>query len=128
MDWQKAPEELVEFLALKMKNVDCQFRKMFGYPTYFINGNLFVGIHGEKIFLRLSESDIKKIGDAYPEVSGFEPMPGRAMKGYVVLPKSVYVDEKVLAELLDRSLEYASSLPPKQGKKQQVRMPKAIKR
>jgi hypothetical protein len=32
------------------------------------------------------------------EVCAFEPMPGRAMKGYVVLPKSVYSDDKLFVE------------------------------
>jgi TfoX/Sxy family transcriptional regulator of competence genes len=117
MEWKKAPEELVQFLAKKMENVDCQFRKMFGYPAYFINGNMFAGIHGDKLFIRLSEADVKKIMKAHLEVTPLEPMPGRAMSGYVVLPKPLYTDDKVFAEWLDRSIAYASSLPPKLRKK-----------
>jgi hypothetical protein len=90
---------------------------MFGYPAYFINGNLFTGIHGENLFIRLSGSDAAKTMKAHPEVTPFEPMPGRAMSGYVVLPKSILTDDKAFAELLDKSIEYASTLPPKQKKK-----------
>jgi hypothetical protein len=49
-------------------------------------------------------------------VSAFEPMPGRAMKGYVVLPKPVYSDNKLFGEWLDKSIRYVSSLPPKKKK------------
>ena len=58
---EKAPTELVDFIAVKMKNVKCDYKKMLGYPTYFINGNMFVGVHGEKLFLRLSDTDIADI-------------------------------------------------------------------
>jgi hypothetical protein len=47
----------------------------------------------------------------------FEPMPGRAMKGYVVLPKSLYSDDKAFAEWLDKSISYVAGLPPKKAKK-----------
>ena len=117
MEWKKAPEELVQFLAQKMKNVNCEYKKMFGYPAYFINANMFAGIHGDKLFLRLSESEVEEILDAHLNVTRFEPMPGRAMKGYVVIPESVYSDEKLFAKWLDKSVKFVSTLPPKQKKK-----------
>jgi len=89
MEWKKAPEELVTFLAQKMKNIKCEYKKMFGYPAYFINGNMFAGIHGEKLLLRLSESDVKEILSAQLNVTCFEPVQGKPMTGYVVLPKLI---------------------------------------
>ena len=50
----------------------------------------------------------------YKDVFAFEPMPGRAMKGYVVLPKSVYSDDKLFGEWLDKSIRFVSSLPHKE--------------
>ena len=90
---------------------------MFGYPAYFFNGNMFVGVHGDKLYLNLSDSDMSEIMEDCKDVTTFEPMPGRAMKGYVVLPKPVYSDEKLFAEWLDESINYVSSLPPKKGQK-----------
>jgi TfoX/Sxy family transcriptional regulator of competence genes len=116
MEWQKAPEELVQFLAEKMKNVNCDFRKMFGYPAYFVNGNMFAGIHGSKLFVRLSEEDVKRILKANSDVSLFEPMPGRPMKGYVVLPQSMYSKDATFDEWLEKSFKYVSGLPPKKKK------------
>lgn len=78
---------------------------MFGYPAYFVNGNMFAGIHGDILFLRLSDSEITNITKECRDASVFEPMPGRAMKGYVVLPKPVYSDDKLFAEWLDKSIK-----------------------
>jgi len=50
-------------------------------------------------------------------VAYFEPMPGRPMMGYIVLPKPVYSDDTIFAKWLDKSVKYASTLPPKQKKK-----------
>ena len=77
---------------------------------------MFVGVHGDKLFLRLSNADISEIMSDYKNVTAFEPMPGRAMKGYVVLPKTIYLDNKLFSEWLDKSIKYVSSLPEK-GKK-----------
>ncbi len=57
MEWKKAPAELVDFIMEKMKDRNCDYKKMFGYPAYFLNGNMFVGVHGDKLFLRLSDVD-----------------------------------------------------------------------
>ena len=61
MEWKKAPEELIKFLEERMKKVDCEHRTMFGYPAYFINGNMFAGAFQDILFLRLSEPDRAKI-------------------------------------------------------------------
>jgi TfoX/Sxy family transcriptional regulator of competence genes len=82
MEWKKAPQELVDFIMDKMKDKNCDYKKMFGYPACFFNGNMFVGVHGGKLFLRLSEADTAEIKKNYPNVIAFEPLPGRAMKGY----------------------------------------------
>ena len=101
----------------KMKDKNCDYKKMFGYPAFFSNGNMFVGVHGDKLFLRLSEADTAKIKKDYSSVTAFEPIPGRAMKGYVVLPKSIYSDNKAFTEWLDKSMKCAGELPPKKSKK-----------
>jgi TfoX/Sxy family transcriptional regulator of competence genes len=115
--FDKAPPELVEFIASKMHNVKCEYRKMFGYPAYFINGNMFAGLFGDKLFLKLSETDTTEIKKTCEDVGGLEPMPGRRMKGYVVLPKPVYSNDALFAEWLNRSIKYVSSLSPRQKKK-----------
>jgi TfoX/Sxy family transcriptional regulator of competence genes len=117
MEWKKAPTELVDFITERMKGLNCDYRKMFGYPAYFMNGNMFVGVFGDRLFLKLSDADVSKITESCKEVSPFEPMKGRPMKGYVFLPKSVYSDKASFDEWLDKSIKYVSSLPPKEKKK-----------
>ena len=116
MEWKKAPEDLVQFVTEKMKGINCDYRKMFGYPAYYINGNMFTGVLGDKIFLRLSHLDIEKISRGPRDISPFEPMKGRPMKSYVFLPKSVSSDQAFFDERLNKSVIYVSSLPPKKKK------------
>jgi TfoX/Sxy family transcriptional regulator of competence genes len=57
---------------------------MFGNLSGFVNGNMFCGLFGEDLFVRVSDDDqatVRKQGGR-----AFEPMPGRAMTGYVVVP------------------------------------------
>jgi TfoX/Sxy family transcriptional regulator of competence genes len=116
VEFKKAPPELVEFIKEKMKDVNCDYRQMFGYPAYFINGNMFAGLFGDKLLLRLSDLDFAATLKIHREAKVFEPMPGRAMKGYVALPKSVYSDDAEFAKLLNKSVNYVSSLPAKKSK------------
>jgi hypothetical protein len=41
---------------------------------------MFVGVHGDKLYLRLSDVDRAEIMKDCKGVTAFEPMPGRAMK------------------------------------------------
>jgi TfoX/Sxy family transcriptional regulator of competence genes len=116
VEFKKAPAELVEFIREKMKDVNCDYRQMFGYPAYFINGNMFAGLFGDKLLLRLSDVDFAETLKIHGEVKVFEPLPGRAMKGYVALPKSVYSDDTEFEKLLNKSVKYVSSLPQKISK------------
>ena len=54
-------------------------KKMFGQPAAFVNGNLFMGVFGENLFVRLSVSD-RTVARTSAGFAPFEPMPGRAMR------------------------------------------------
>jgi hypothetical protein len=114
MKWKKAPESLVNFLEDTTKDIECEPRKMFGYPCYFINGNMFLGAHEENLILRLSQED-KKMALKNPKIHEFKPM-GRTMKEYVTLREDVYTDQEVFPDLLSDSVKYTGSLPPKEKK------------
>src|ERR1700716_3368429 len=61
-------------------------RPMFGNLAAFVNGNMFAGLFGEELFVRLSDDDsakVRKLGGR-----DFEPMPGRAMNGYITVPST----------------------------------------
>jgi TfoX/Sxy family transcriptional regulator of competence genes len=116
MKWSKPPEGLVAFLAAAMKDVDCEYRKMFGYPAYFLHGNMFIGAFQDRLFLRLSKADRERLMTLHQEVIPFEPMPGRVMQEYVVIPESLYIKKEFFEEWLGKSILYTSSLLPKKKK------------
>ena len=91
-------------------------KKMFGQPAAFANGHLFMGVFGEKVFVRLSEPD-RREAKATPGFLPFEPMPGRAMREYWVLPPPVVKDRAQARRWVARSLTYALTLAPKSPKK-----------
>ena len=116
MQWKKTSEGLVKFLDDKMAGRKAERRKMFGYPCYFFNGNMFIGTFQEKIILRLGDEDRKIAMDAHKDMNYFEPMPGRKMGQYVVVPKEIREDPAIFDRLLELSVKYVSSLPPKKKK------------
>ncbi len=113
MKWEKAPEELKEALARAMEGIECQKRLMFGYPAYFVNGNMFAGLFQSSVFLRLSDEKVAALKKRHPSVAPLEPMPGRPMKGYVVLPQAIYGKEDAFKAMCRDAAEYTRSLAPK---------------
>ncbi len=116
MKWRKAPEELKAVLDLAMRGVAAEKRMMFGFPAYFINANMFIGLFEDKLFIRLSDDLRKSTEQRTGALKDLEPMLGRPMKDYVVLPQSLYSKEKDLEELIAAAAIHARSLPPKAKK------------
>lgn len=116
MEWKKITPELKALLEASMSSFDCEKRAMFGALTYFKNNNMFAGIHGDTIIIRLPDKDRQEILAKYKDAKPFEPMKGHFMKEYVALPESLYKNKTVLQEWLNRSFLHASSLPAKERK------------
>ena len=85
---------------------------MFGQPAAFANGNMCAGTFGSDLFVRLSTKDVETLSRV-PGVRPFEPMPGRPMRQYLVLPPALLGKPARAREWVERSIEYALSLPPK---------------
>ena len=110
--WDKSPPDLVDrFMEVTAARPAVTFRKMFGYPAAFLNGNLTTGLHQATWFVRLSESDAAELlgGGGGP----FEPMPGRAMRGYIVLSPADAADVGAAGAWVDRAIAHVATLPPK---------------
>ena len=92
MAWRKSPQRLIDlFDAIVPSGTGIERRKMFGYPAAFVNGNLFAGLHQEDFILRLDEPGREAlIRDCGAGI--FEPMPGRRMREYVVVPAAILAD------------------------------------
>ena len=121
MKWLKPSPQLLEtFEHLLPKTAGVDRRQMFGYPCGFFNGVWFMGCYQENdLVLRLSDQDRQEFL-ALPEARQFEPMPGRAMREFVMVPQWMFDDEPQLQAWIAKSLEYSLTLPPptkKKGKK-----------
>ena len=111
-----APAALTRQFEAMLSNIpDAEPRKMFGYLAGFIGGNLFAGIFRDSIVVRLPEADRAELlgmRGARP----FEPMPGRVMREYVILPKPFLADGGKLESWLMRARDYTAQLPAKAKK------------
>lgn len=103
---------IAQFHELLAAVPDATERKMFGQPAAFRFGNLFFGVFGEAVFVRLGESDAAEALRVL-RTKSFEPMPGRPMRGYVVLPPSVLARRSDAARWVRRAAEFVATLPPK---------------
>jgi len=121
MKWQKPSAELLEtFEHILPKASSVEKRKMFGYPTGYVDGNWFMGCFGENdIVLRLSEEDRQKFL-TLDEARQFEPMPGRVMREFVVIPSWMLNDPTNLQEWINKSMQYASTLLRQEKKKRRT--------
>lgn len=121
MAWRKSPQALVDLFDQAVpRGRDVERRRMFGYPAAFLNGHLFAGLHQEDFILRLPESARERAREDHG-ARPFEPMPGRRMREYVVLPEVLLRDRAILAAWLARSIRYVRSLPPKRPRAARTR-------
>jgi TfoX/Sxy family transcriptional regulator of competence genes len=87
-------------------------KPMFGNIASFINGNMFTGLFGNQIFVRLPENDRFRLLEE-EGTSEFSPMPGRAMKEYVTLPDIWRKEPDKIQEWLQKSLSWVGEMPEK---------------
>ena len=91
-------------------------RPMFGNISAFVNGNMFAGLFGDDLFVRVSEESRKELLEK-KGASLLEPMKGKPMKEYVVIPKAWRNQPETVQLWVSRSLDWTSRLPPKKTKK-----------
>jgi hypothetical protein len=65
MEFQKSPQELIDAFEAAMPGAPAMKRPMFGYPCGFVNGNMFMGLFADKMFVRLPEDSRAEL-DGYP--------------------------------------------------------------
>lgn len=112
-DWEKSSKDLIDlFAALAPRGAGIEQKQMFGWPCCFVSGNLFTGLHKQSMIFRLSEEDQAELLKQ-PDALRFEPMPGRAMRGYVALSNPLTHDRGQLQDWIGRSLRYALTLSAK---------------
>lgn len=111
--WEKSPPELVAaFAALIARRPELTPRRMFGYPAAFVGGHMATALHEDRWIVRLQAADRAELL-VQPGAVQFEPMPGRPMKEYVVLPPVLVANPTALDAWVDRAIAHVLTLPPK---------------
>ena len=80
-------ESIDFFRSLVPEDTRVAVRPMFGNFSAFVNGNMFFGLFGSDLFLRLSNEDRAELLKS-KGASMLEPMKGKPMKDYVVIPRT----------------------------------------
>ncbi|UVJ38976.1 TfoX/Sxy family protein [Arthrobacter sp. CJ23] len=106
----EADKEQFKSLLAGLPGID--IKPMFGNLGAFVNGNMFAGLFGSTIGLRLSDEDREALTSS-SETLPFGPA-GRPMAGYVGLP--VQDPGAKIEPWVARALEHVATLPPKAPK------------
>jgi hypothetical protein len=110
--FSKSPPELVErFAAVLDRYPHAARKKMFGYPAAFVGGNMATGLFADQWVVRLPDDQIQPAKDA--GAGSFEPMPGKPMKAFVVIPAADVEDDAAIRSWVERGLGHAASMPAK---------------
>jgi hypothetical protein len=113
MAWKKAPDALKALMEKAMAGIEAEKRTMFGFPCWFVSGNMFSGLFEDSVFVRLSPAQAEEARAAGRPFAPLTPMPGRPMKAYSVIPKEVHTASSRFRALLEEAAVYTVSLPPK---------------
>jgi TfoX/Sxy family transcriptional regulator of competence genes len=102
------------FTALVPAGPDVEIKPMFGNLGAFVHGNMFAGLFGSDVGVRLGDDDRA----ALQEVDGAGPFgpAERPMGGYVSLPASWRDQPETAADWVAKALDYVQAFPPKQKK------------
>jgi hypothetical protein len=114
--FEKPPTELVarfESVLARVATPETTRRQMFGHPCAWIGGNMATGLFASSWWVRLPPDEQERLLAA-GEATTFSVMPGRPMKGYVVMPDAVVEDDTAVDDWVRRALDYTATLPPKQ--------------
>jgi TfoX/Sxy family transcriptional regulator of competence genes len=86
-------------------------KPMFGNLGAFVDGNMFMGLFGADIGVKLDDASQRELSQAGGGPFGPAERP---MGGYVSLPNAI--SDADAKQWIGRSLAYVSSLPPKKKK------------
>lgn len=118
--WKESSPELVaRFEAALPRDPRITPRKMFGYPASFLSEGFFAGLFEERVVVRLP-ADVHAKTKALAKAASFDPMGGRPMKGWYVVPDAVAADGKKLGALLAELLPQLANHPEQPSAKKRA--------
>ena len=117
MAWKKSSAEAVErFVGALPTDAAGGRRKMFGYEACFVNGGFWAGMYQEEIVIKLPP-EVKAQTAELSAAKQFDPMGGRPMKNWWIVPRPVSESPKKLSALLVKTYGPVSAAPPQKKAK-----------
>ncbi len=86
-------------------------KKMFGGIGFMLHGNMACGVYEEKLIVRVGPEGYER-AMSMPHTAPFD-ITGRAMKGWVMIQPAGYESDEDLRQWVQRSVDFALTLPPK---------------
>ena len=105
-------EKLAERIRTSLKRKrNISERKMFGGVAFMASGNMFCGVVGEELMVRVGPDAYEEAlrGNAVREMD----FTGRPMRGMIYVGKAGIKTDAKLSEWIEKGLRFAKSLPPK---------------
>ena len=112
MQMPKPTDEDKEFFrSLVPEDPRVEVKPMFGNLGAFVNGNMFAGLFGPAVGVRLADADAAELSGI--EGSGPFGPEERPMGGYVSLPLAWRDSPEAARDWVERALVHTGSMPPK---------------
>ena len=103
------------FLSLIPGDPEVEVKPMFGNLGAFVHGNMFAGLFGPDVGVRLGDSGREELA-ALNGAGPFGPAE-RPMGGYLSLPRAWRSTPGVAAGWVEQAFAHVAALPPKKKKK-----------
>ena len=102
------------FKSVVPDHPEVELKPMFGNLGAFVHGNMFAGLFGPALGVRLAEADRAELASI--EGSGPFGPAERPMGGYLSLPPAWRDSPELAADWVNRALGFVSAMPPKAAK------------
>ena len=107
-----ADDDKERFRALVPDDPRVEVKPMFDNLGAFVNGNMFMGLFGSDIGVKVSSADEERLRAAGGGPFGPAQRP---MSGWVTLPRTATAED--VEQWITSALSHVASQPPKQSKK-----------
>jgi TfoX/Sxy family transcriptional regulator of competence genes len=107
------------FRSLIPEHPEVEIKPMFGNLGAFVHGNMFAGLFGPDVGVRLDDKSRDELA-SIAQIGPFGPAQ-RPMGGYVSLPPAWRDTPDRAADWVSRALSHVSTMPPKAKKPAKVK-------